>query len=307
MLPTPDAHLEPMRLRSLMVDRGYREVVTYSFVSDAEQRRLFPQTQAPVLQNPLSTDQAVMRVSLWPGLLQTAVHNRNRQVEHMRLFELGRCFRIENSNYVQPSVMSGIICSDSFSAHCLDPARASDLYDLKADIDALLAMTGVPTQFIVEPANHPALHPGQAARLRRGDRTVGWFGRLHPSLEQELELPWSGLFEVDLGVLTDQVVHRPRPVSPYPLVERDLSLLVPRDTLWAQLRTAAQAAAGAALVDIDIFDLYTGTGIGTEHKSVGLRLHFSDPERNLTDAEIEQIQSQVLEALTDRFGAQLRA
>ena len=108
-------------------------------------------------------------------------------------------------------------------------------------------------------------------------------------------------------MLTDQVVHRPRPVSPYPLVERDLSLLVPRDTLWAQLRTAAQAAAGAALVDIDIFDLYTGTGIGTEHKSVGLRLHFSDPERNLTDAEIEQIQSQVLEALTDRFGAQLRA
>lgn len=307
MLPAPDARLEPMRLRSLMVDRGYREVVTYSFVGEVEQRRLFPQTQAPVLQNPLSADQAVMRVSLWPGLLQTAVHNRNRQVGRMRLFELGRCFRIENSNYIQPSVMSGIICSDSFSAHCLDSARASDLYDLKADIDALLAMTGSPTHFTVEPASHPALHPGQAARLLRDGRTVGWFGRLHPSLEQELELPWSGLFELDLEVLTEQVAHRPRVVSPYPLVERDLSLLVPRDTLWAQLRTAAQDAAGATLVDIDIFDLYTGAGIGAEHKSVGLRLRFSDPERNLTDAEIEQLQNQVLEALTDRFGAQLRA
>ena len=307
MLPVPDGRLEPMRLRNLLVDRGYREVVTYSFVGEAEQRRLFPQAQAPALQNPLSADQAVMRVSLWPGLLQTTVHNRNRQAGHMRLFELGRCFRIEDSNYVQPSVISGILCSDSSAAHCLDPARATDLYDLKADIDAVLAMTGLPAQFTVEPISHPALHPGQAARLLRNGQAVGLFGRLHPSLEQEFELPWSGLFEIDLDALGQQVVHQPRPVSPYPLVDRDLSLLVPGDTLWSELRATAAAAAGAALVDIDIFDLYTGPGIGAGYKSVGLRLRFSDPERNLTDTEIEQFQGQVLDALTDRFGAQLRA
>ena len=171
-----EAELSVQRLRTVLVDRGYQEAITYSFVDPKVQQQLFPQQQALVLPNPISADMSAMRLNLWPGLLQTVQYNQNRQQSRIRLFEYGLKFVPDaqaEGGVRQVAVLGGVILGSMHNEHWNMENRVADFYDLKGDVEALLAQTSAPEAFRFVTAEHSALHPGQTAAVFRGDSLVG--------------------------------------------------------------------------------------------------------------------------------------
>lgn len=303
-----DDRVSRQRLALALVDRGYQEAITYSFVEPGLQALVDPQRPPLALANPLSAEMAVMRTSLWPGLLQAYAHNANRQTARVRLFEIGLRFVQGASGLDQTGGVAGLIAGPRNPEQWAQPVTPVDFFDLKADVEALLATTGCADQFSVEPAEHPALHPGQSARLLRAGQAVGWFGRLHPALEGKLGLDDSPLlFEIDLAALTAGRVPVHAEVSRFPSVRRDIAVVLPEGVPVADILAVARAACGQAPVqDLLVFDVYQGQGVPTGFKSVALGITLAATERTLTDADVEPLIGRVLHALAEAHQAHLR-
>jgi phenylalanyl-tRNA synthetase beta chain len=174
------------RLGETLVQRGFQEAITYSFVDPDFQRWLDPQREPLALANPISADLAVMRTSLWPGLLKALIHNQKRQQSRIRLFEHGLNFILEGDALRQEPSIGGVMAGAALPEQWGVPARPADFFDLKADVEALLVLTGEPEAFAFVAAAHPALHLGQSARIDRAGEPVGWLGTLHPRVAREL-------------------------------------------------------------------------------------------------------------------------
>jgi phenylalanyl-tRNA synthetase beta chain len=303
-----DDQVSRQRLALALVDRGYQEAITYSFVEPRLQALVDPQGRPLALSNPLSTELAVMRTSLWPGLLQALAYNANRQVARVRLFEIGLRFTDAGGELRQDAAVAGLIAGPRSPEQWALPAEAVDFFDLKADVEALLAITGCADRFGFEPAEHPALHPGQSARLSRDGTTVGWLGRLHPRLESALALDESPLlFEIELAALVAGRVPVYAEVSRFPAVRRDIAVVLPQQVPAADiLATARAACAQAPLQELLIFDVYQGPGVPAGYKSVALGITLAATERTLTDADVEPLIARVLHALAEAHQAQLR-
>ena len=306
--PAGDDRVSRQRLALALVDRGYQEAITYSFVEPKLQALIDPHGRPLGLSNPLSAELAVMRTSLWPGLLQALAYNANRQVARVRLFEIGLRFVEAGGEVRQDAAVAGLISGPRSPEQWALPATPVDFFDLKADVEALLAITGCADRFSFEPAEHPALHPGQSARLRRDGRAVGWLGRLHPALEAQLGLDEAPLlFEVELAALTAGRVPVYAEVSRFPVVRRDLAVVLPQQVPAADiLATARAACAQAPVQELLIFDVYQGPGVPAGCKSVALGITLADTERTLSDADVEPLLARVLHALAEAHQAQLR-
>ena len=302
-----DDRVSRQRLALALVDRGYQEVITYSFVDQRLQTLIDPQTRALALANPLSAELAVMRTSLWPGLLQAYAHNANRQAARVRLFETGLRFVEGSTGLRQDAQLAGLIAGPRSPEQWSIPAQAVDFFDLKADVEALLAVTGCADHFSFEPAEHPALHPGQSARLLRAGQPVGWLGRLHPGLETELKIESLLLFEIELTALAAGRVPDYVDVSRFPSVRRDIAVVLPQHVAAADILATARAACAQAPVrDVLIFDVYQGQGVPAGYKSVALGITLSATERTLTDADVDPLIARLLRALAQAHQAQLR-
>ena len=302
-----DDRISRQRLALALVDRGYQEAITYSFVDQTLQALIDPQNQPLALANPLSAELAVMRTSLWPGLLAAYAHNANRQAARVRLFETGLRFVDDGSGLRQDAQLAGLIAGPRSPEQWSSPAQPVDFFDLKADVEALLAITGCADRFSFEPAEHPALHPGQSARLLRAGQPVGWLGRLHPGLEAELKIDSPLLFEIELAALTAGRVPAYAEVSRFPAVRRDIAVVLPQDVAAADiLATARAACAQAPVQELLIFDVYQGQGVPDGYKSVALGITLSATERTLTDADVEPLIARLLRALAEAHRAHLR-
>ncbi|MGE0809200.1 MAG: phenylalanine--tRNA ligase subunit beta [Immundisolibacter sp.] len=303
-----DDRVSRQRLTLALVDRGYQEAITYSFVEPKLQALVDPARKPLALANPLSAELAVMRTSLWPGLLQAYAHNANRQAARVRLFEVGLRFIETASGLDQAGAVAGLIAGPRSPEQWGVSATLVDFFDLKADVEALLASTGCAGDFTVEPAEHPALHPGQSACLRRGGQAIGWLGRLHPQLETELGLDDSPLlFEIELAALSAGRVPAYAEVSRFPSVRRDIAVVLPQSVQVADiLATARSAFAEAPVQDILVFDVYQGAGVPAGCKSVALGITLAATERTLTDADVDPLITRVLHALAEAHQAHLR-
>lgn len=305
-LPCPENQVPLGRLREVLVQRGYQEAITYSFVDPAVQSLLFPEPASAVLTNPIASDLAVMRLSLWPGLLGAARHNLNRQVEQVRLFESGVKFSLQGIDIKEEKVLAGIVCGAANPRQWALAARPVDFADIKGDVESLLALGGLGGWRFV-PAEHPALHPGQAARIEREGRVAGWIGALHPRVLQALDLETAVyLFELDLAALSQRRRPKALPVSPYPAVQRDLAVVVEEDVSAQRLLETVQQAAGSVLQEVRLFDIYRGPGIDSGRKSVALSLILQDSSRTLTDEAVDRIMADVISGLRAALGAVLR-
>jgi len=300
-------HISAERFKTVLVDRDYQEVITYSFVDPALQRLLEPATEPMILRNPISADMAAMRISLWPGLLQAVVYNRNRQQSRLRLFELGRCFVGTGKNLVQELMLGGALTGPVLPEQWGSKARAVDFYDAKGDLEALLQVTGGRDEFQLQPGQHPALHSGQSAEITKNGANVGWLGALHPEFVAKLDLDDSVfLFQVRISTLQTARIPQFSEVSKFPAIRRDLSFMVDAGVPAQAVLDCAAAAAGELLVDLQLFDEYRGEGIDSGRKSLSLSLTLQDSSRTLKEETIEAIMVRVIDSLEAGLGAELR-
>ncbi|WP_136067630.1 phenylalanine--tRNA ligase subunit beta [Modicisalibacter radicis] len=295
------------RLRRQLVARGYQEAISYSFVAPELQALLAPGVDAPRLANPISSDMAVMRASLLPGLVKALTHNLNRQQQRVRLFESGLVFRGALDSLEQTAMLGGLVCGPRDPEGWAARRDNVDFFDLKGDLESLLAMGGDADAWRFEPAEHPALHPGQtAAVLHRGQR-VGWIGALHPAVRAELGLKSDPLvFEVELDPVVEGRLPSFAALSRYPEVRRDLALVVDEAVAVQALLDTLRERAGEWLTDLHLFDVYQGAGIAEGYKSVALGLTWQHPSRTLNDEEINQLVEAIVAESKQRFGAELR-
>ena len=293
------------RLKDLLVDLGYAEAITYSFIDPRIAEALDPGGNPVKVVNPVSSEHAVMRTSLLPGLATALRNNLSRQAPRVRLFEAGQCFRKEAEELVQVMLWGGILFGPREREGWAHDRARVDFFDVKGDVERLFALGGRGIAFAK--ATDPVLHPGQSAVVLLDGEPAGRFGRLHPELESVLELP-GGVFVFELE--GDAVLSRRRrqhgAVSRQPSVRRDLALVLDRQIPAAKIESIVRARLGEILAGFTLFDVYAGKGIDSNEKSVAIGLTFQDGSRTLTDTEIAQHLDAALHDLTRRLGVRLR-
>ena len=309
--PNPESQQQPGVFRSQLISRGYQEVITYSFVDPEVQAVVDPGVTPVSLANPISADMAVMRTNLWSGLLSTAAYNLNRQQSRVRIFEMGQCFVPSDEGDLglsQNMMLAGLICGSRAPVGWTSTKDKVDFYDIKGDLEAVFAQTGLAAEFSFTADEHPALHPGQAASICRNGQKIGWIGQLHPKIQKRLGISTEAyLFQVDFSKIEDVRIPSFQEVSKFPEVKRDLAFLVDTSVPAQHLVNSAREAAGKHLIDLKLFDVYQSKDVDSKGKSIALGLTFQDDSRTLTDEEINHAIDSVVSHLAEICGAELRA
>ena len=304
--PQPDKLLEVAKIRDCLQSRAYSEAITYSFI-DAECAKIFANSRELLtLANPISAELACMRPSLWPGLLKAVTYNQNRQANKVRLFEIGTKFIGVND---EQQVLAGA-CGGYFSDCRWSAAdRKIDFYDVKGDVEAILALARHNECRFVAVEDHLALHPGQACKIFTSNGVeLGILGMLHPKLEKELNVTGSiFIFELNLKVLCNSGISKFKKPSKFPAVHRDLSLVVDNKFTSAQLLDKLKLYLGDLLLSVEIFDVYTGDRIARGKKGIALRLALQHHERTLVDSEVNLKLDLLLGMLQAQDDIRLRA
>ena len=299
-----ESHVGRERIRACLVDRGYHEAVTYSFVDARLQGRVSPAPDGIALANPIASNMGVMRTTLWPGLIEAALHNANRQQSRIRLFETGLVFLRDEGRIRQPGMIGAIAVGSVVPEQWAAGPRAVDFYDVKGDVESLLALSGRHAEFV--PVAHPALHPGQSAAIVQHGERAGVIGVLHPTLASELKLPGAVLFELRLDAVSTGSLPKFKALSRFPAVRRDISLLAPESTPASAVSRCVEQAGVGILEHLELFDVYLGEGIDSGMKSVSLSLTFQSRSRTLDDTEVNAALSVILDSLSESLGVALR-
>ncbi|AQZ95872.1 phenylalanine--tRNA ligase subunit beta [Halopseudomonas phragmitis] len=304
----PEARSELTVLRRLLVARGYQEAITYSFIEPGLSKLFDPVHEPLALANPISADLAVMRTSLLPGLSKAVLHNQNRQQPRVRLFESGLRFLPQASGeLLQQPMLAGIATGTRLPEAWANAGDKLDFYDLKGDVEAILGQGGALSSYRFEPAEHPALHPGQSARISRNGEVVGWLGALHPQLLSELDLQGPVFaFELELERISEGVLPAFSELSRFPEVRRDIAVLVDKQVMAEDLLEDIRRNAGENLKNLRLFDVYEGKGIDPNRKSLAIGLTLQHSSRTLTDEEVNAVMDKVLTSLEQGFNATLR-
>ncbi|PIE25469.1 MAG: phenylalanine--tRNA ligase subunit beta [Neptuniibacter caesariensis] len=296
------------QIRRALIALGYQEAITYSFIEAGLAKKFDDQYEAIALANPISAEMAVMRTSIWPGLVKALQHNQNRQQGRVRMFESGQRFLPESGdNIVQENVVAGILAGSRDPEGWHAGKEQVDFFDIKGDLESLLALGGAEDEFSFVPARHVALHPGQTARIERNGATVGYIGALHPALVKDLGLTGAVyLFEINQAALCRGKLPSYIEISKFPESRRDIAVIVDEGVAFASVREVAEKQAGEFIKNITLFDVYQGQGVEKGRKNLALGLTWQHPSRTLNDEEINSAIDAVVSALSSEFGASLR-
>ncbi len=289
--------------------RGYSEAITFGFTDPTVQAKICGTTEAVHLRNPIANNLAVMRASLWPGLLTAARENLRRQRERVRLFEIATQFhRGADGAVLERRMIAGIAAGSRLPEQWGSKLADGDFHDLKADVQAVLALGGRAADCRYEPGSSlPSLHPGRSAQIVRDGSVIGQLGELHPALVRELDFTYGPLlFELDYLAATCNAPVRYQPVSSFPQLRRDISFTVAADETFGRIAERVSVAASTRLLELRIFDIYQGKGVEIGRKSVALGLIFQDLSRTLTDAEADGIVAEVCAELRSSLDARIR-
>lgn len=316
----PESRRGPFQLRHHLAQLGYQETINYSFVEERWERDYAGNADPIRLLNPIASQMNVMRSSLLGSLLAVLKFNTDRKAHRVRVFELGRVFTKDASvadtdttvaGFAQPMRVAGVAYGDDAALQWGMPARTVDFFDVKGDVEALLAPR-VPT---FEPADHPAMHPGRCARVWLDGQAIGFVGELHPRWRQLEGWPLAPvMFELELPAVLDRRVPVAQPVTRHQPVERDMAVVVKENVTHTALMDAVHGAATQGwLKRADLFDVYrpkkggeTTAGLAADEKSLAVRLTLERADANLTDEAIDGVVKAVLGSLAERVQARLR-
>ncbi|MCG6228336.1 phenylalanine--tRNA ligase subunit beta [Vibrio furnissii] len=305
-----EANLPLKRVRDLLVDRGYHEAITYSFVEPEQQQLIVPDVEPLILPNPISADMSAMRLSLIQGLLNTVVHNQKRQQPRVRLFEQGLRFipdqAAENGMRQEP-MLAGVISGTRGEEHWNLETATVDFFDLKGDVEAILELTANGKAYSFAAAKHPALHPGQSAAIVLDGKTIGVIGTVHPELERKFGLNGRTIvFEIEWSAINTKVIPEAVALSKFPSNRRDIAVVVDDAVASGDIVKACLAQGGEFLKDAKLFDVYVGKGVEDGKKSLAIALTLQSAERTLEDADIAGAVEAIVAHISAKFGATLR-
>ena len=306
-------------VRRSLASLGYAETINFSFVEERWEHGLAGNVNPIKLLNPIASQLNVMRSSLMGSLLQVLKFNLDRKADRVRVFELGRVFMrnasVKSSDTTvdgihQPMRLAGLAAGNALALQWSSKEQAVDFYDVKGDVEALLA----PRQPTFEPADHPAMHPGRCAKVLLGGVAIGFVGELHPQWRQAFELPTAPiLFELELDAVLQRVLPAFTPVPKFQAVQRDIAVLVADHVTHAALMRSVWAAPTQGLLrDARLFDVYRpkpsaqGTDAEPTARSLAVRLTFNRADTTLTDGQIESAVLSVIAQLTQDLGARQR-
>jgi len=305
-----EANLSLKRVKTMLNDKGYQEVITYSFVDPKLQQLIHPGEEALVLPSPISSEMSVMRLSLWTGLLGTIVYNQNRQQSRVRIFETGLRFVPDtqaNLGIRQDVMLAGAICGNRYEEHWDLAKNSVDFFDLKGDLESVLELTGKTGAIEFRAETIPALHPGQSAAIYLKDKRIGFIGVVHPELERKLDLNGRTLvFELEWNALADRAVPQAQEISRFPANRRDIAVVVNENVPAADVLAECKKVGANQVVGVNLFDVYRGKGVVEGSKSLAISLILQDTGRTLEEEEIAATVARCVEALKERFQASLR-
>ncbi len=294
------------KMRQLLVDRGYQEAITYSFVDARILEILNPGVKALPLANPIASELSVMRTSLLPGLVGALLYNQKRQQARIRLFETGLIFK-NNDDLSQIPAIAGIITGNINKNQWDIKDRTSDLFDIKKDVEALFELNAYKIVVDFSFFEHPALHPGQSAKIVYNNQQVGFIGALHPSVQKAMGLTKEAfVFELEFSNISKQIIAKYGIISKYPSVRRDLSITVAEEISITEIMDLIRKTTPDVLYNLELFDVYRGEAIDLEKKSLAFGLTFQRISSTLADDEVESAVGSILENLRKEFGALLR-
>jgi phenylalanyl-tRNA synthetase beta chain len=302
LLPLPETRRSTAALRRQFAALDYQEAVTYSFVDRQWELDLCGNADPVALANPIASQMSVMRSSLFGGLLQAVSFNVSHQQSRVRLFEIGRCFP-PGEGLPQPWRAGAVAYGSAEPLQWGLQPRAVDFYDLKADLEHLLAPRR--PQFLPQP--HPALHPGKSARIVIDGRGLGWIGELHPRWQRQYGLPAAPvLFEVELEALQQAALPAFAEIPRFPAIRRDLAAEFDEGLAFDAISAELWRGAPPILRELKVFDLYRGQGVEKGKKSLAFSVLLQDTEKTLTDADAEQAVAELRRILQQKFNAKLR-
>ena len=260
-----EADLSLKRVKTMLNDKGYQEVITYSFVDPKLQQLIHPGQEALILPSPISSEMSAMRLSLWTGLLGTIVYNQNRQQNRVRIFESGLRFVPDNQANLgirQDLMLAGAISGNRYEEHW-DLAKGTvDFYDMKGDLEAILDLTGKLSEIEFRAEAIPALHPGQSAAIYLAGKRIGFIGVVHPELERKLDLNGRTIvFELEWSPVADRVIPQAQDVSRFPANRRDIAVVVAENVPAADILAECKKVGVNQVVGVNLFDVYRGKGV----------------------------------------------
>ena len=302
-------------VRRTLAARGLVEAVTWSFITPAEAKLFGGGSVELTLDNPISSELAVMRPSLLPGLITAAQRNRDRGFADGALFELGQAYRgpEPQDQYIAASgVRFGQSALEGEGRDWSGDAPEADVFLAKADAVAALASLGIEQSSLMIAAEAPSwFHPGRSGALKLGPKvTLGVFGELHPELLTALgiDTPISG-FELYLDAVPSRRKGLTKPAldaSDLQAVKRDFAFLLNRDVAASEVIRAASGVDRAFITEVSVFDVFTGQGVPEGKKSLAIEVTLQPREKTLTDAEIESVATKIVAAVTKATGGELR-
>lgn len=315
-LPSMDVQLakyqdrfEIAELRQTIVTLGYQEAISFSFADAKLEKQLNPQVNPLMLANPISSDLAAMRSTLLSSLIPCVQYNLNRQQSRVRFFELGLRFDYQDAKSIEdlkqiPTLALVAVGSQQPESWHVKP-QPMDFFDFKGEIEEILAAGRVKVEYVR--SERAWLHPGQSAEILVDGQSIGYLGRLHPSLENELDLSTTWVAELDQTAVLQSYVSNFTELSRFPSIRRDIALLISDNINVRDIQQLIEKTGGELLDSTWLFDVYTGQGVEEGKRSLAFALLWQHPSRTLEDAEIKSGMDNIIQVLENTYQATLRA
>lgn len=300
---------ELAELRQTIVTLGYQEAISFSFADAKLEKQLNPEVKPLMLANPISSDLAAMRSTLLSSLIPCVQYNLNRQQSRVRFFEFGLRFDYQNAKSIEDLQQTPTLALVAVGSQVPESWHAKpqpmDFFDFKGEVEEILAAGRVSVEYVR--SERAWLHPGQSAEILLDGKSIGYLGRLHPSLENELDLSTTWVAELDQTAVLQSYVSNFTELSRFPSVRRDIALLISDNINVRDIQQLIEQTGGELLDSTWLFDVYTGQGVEDGKRSLAFALLWQHPSRTLEDAEIKSGMDNIIQVLENTYQATLRA
>ncbi|MDX2416858.1 MAG: phenylalanine--tRNA ligase subunit beta, partial [Xanthomonadales bacterium] len=301
-----EGQLSLQSIQQVLCAAGYTEAINYSFTSRDLLARFSMDKHVLPLANALTSDLEVMRTALLPGLIATLSSNLRRQQDRIRFFETGTVFE-QNGSMKESLHVAAVACGSFAPEQWGYTSRTMDFFDLKGDLELMLSLRGEKGEVEFRDSELPWLHPGQSARVSIDGVDLGWIGSVHPAILKQLEIKGPVMaFELDVNILSKREIPYAKEISRFPSIRRDLALLVPEKVSYAEIRQNVIDLSGDLLINLVLFDLYSGHNVEKGYKSLAIGLILQNVSCTLTDEVVDSLIRNVVQGLEQRLDAQLR-